>query len=176
MNLQIKGCSNFLVDLYYQVHWYSSYMLQNNGYMKTDCMKTKKKKGKWGFDLEYPKLGESEAGNAQFPVVWYVIQEGCSNGLAQKLTQERENEFNEILAVDAQENTTITVYPNPFETSFIINSLTDDQLIIQTLDGKFIGSFIIEPGENRISLPFVPKGVYICKLQGQLFTFKLLKL
>ena len=51
--------------------------------MKTDYLKTNKWKGKWGFLLEYPKLKESEAGNAQFPVYWYVIQEGCSSGLAQ---------------------------------------------------------------------------------------------
>ncbi|MDD2983800.1 MAG: T9SS type A sorting domain-containing protein [Crocinitomicaceae bacterium] len=160
----------------YRVHWYSSYSIQNNGYIKSDCIETDKKNGIWGFVLEYPELGESVAGNTNLPIYWYVIEEGCSNGLAQQATQEKEDELTTLLTIDVYENEVITVYPNPFETSFTVNSLTSDHLLIQTLDGKFIGSFTIEPGENRISLPFVQKGVYICKLQGQLFTFKLLKL
>ena len=91
-------------------------------------------------------------------------------------TQERENELSTFLTIDINENEGITVYPNPFETSFTITSLIDDQLLVQTLDVKFIGSFAIKQGENRISLPNIPEGVYICKLTQQVFTFKLLKL
>lgn len=67
----------------YQVDWYSNYSSENHGYIKTDCITTEKKKDVWGFVLEYPRLGQEVSGSRDFPVVYYVIREGCGMGLAQ---------------------------------------------------------------------------------------------
>ncbi len=140
-------------------------------------MTTSKKNGVWGFDLKYPDLWCSTLGHNNFPLVWYVITEGCNSGLAPLPPQENVNN----LRVDFVENDTITneqttIYPNPFEDYFIVESIVDDQLIVQTLDGKKIGVFKIKKGENIITLPNVVSGIYVGKLISQQFNFKITKL
>jgi hypothetical protein len=161
----------------YRVDWYSAYNLSSNGYMKSDCMTTSKKNGLWGFKLEYPDLWETIffIGNGDFPVVWYVIHEGCNSGLAPLLSQELENSLLQIINEDTITNQETVIYPNPFENYFIVNSPIDDLLEMQTLDGKKVGIFTVYKGKNNIGLFAVSDGIYIGKLLNQRFIFKIIK-
>lgn len=139
-------------------------------------MTTSKKKGVWGFDLEYPNLECARIGHDDFPVVWYVITEGCNSGLAPLPPQENAHNLHADFAGSyTLVNEQTTVYPNPFEDYFIVESTVDDQLTVQTLDGKTVGIYPIKQGENKILLKENPNGVYICTLKQQVLTFKLIK-
>ncbi|HLS70811.1 MAG TPA: T9SS type A sorting domain-containing protein, partial [Chitinophagaceae bacterium] len=68
-----------------------------------------------------------------------------------------------------------TIYPNPFEEFFIVNSLENDVFILQSIDGTIIGNYKVIKGETRISKN-LPKGIYIGTLLNQNQTFKIVKL
>ncbi len=139
-------------------------------------MTTSKKNGVWGFDLKYPDLWCSTLGHNNFPLVWYVITEGCNSGLAPLPPQENVNN----LRVDFVENDTITneqttIYPNPFENYFVVESIVDDQLIVQAIDGTIISRQTVLAGISEINTKQLARGVYIIIFKNQGQNFKLVK-
>jgi len=80
-----------------------------------------------------------------------------------KITQEHLNKLKEN-----------TIYPNPFEDYFIVNSLQDDVFILQSLAGAIIGQYKVGKGETKITTN-LSRGVYIGRLQKQSQTFKIVK-
>lgn len=160
----------------YRVDWYSLYKTQSGGYMKSDCMNTNLRGGLWGFNLEYPDLWCSTSGDVFFPVVWYVIHEGCNSGLAPLQPRGHANSLQQIINEDTITNRQTTIYPNPFEHILTVNSLEDDIFVISTLTGSVIKQINIHKGKNILFVSELSKGIYLGKLIKQQFITKLLRL
>ncbi|MBW7868717.1 MAG: T9SS type A sorting domain-containing protein, partial [Brumimicrobium sp.] len=146
---------------YYSVHWYS---FKDGNYIKTDCLKAKSGK----IRLEFPTLTTSTPGN---PVLWFVAERSDCNKNKSPI-----NDYS-TASLFKQEDDLLknTIYPNPFEDFFIINSLEEDVFILQSMDGTIIGNYKVSKGETKIT-ENLSKGIYIGKLINQSQTFKLIKL
>lgn len=81
----------------YRVDWYSAYNSNTNGFIKSDSLVSAMKNGSWGIVLKYPKLGDKIGGRMDFPVVWYVIREGCDEHLEQTIFENLEKTLPLIL-------------------------------------------------------------------------------
>jgi hypothetical protein len=67
-----------------------------------------------------------------------------------------------------------TIYPNPFQEFFTVNSLQNDIFILQSINGTIIGKYNVQKGETEISIK-LSKGLYIGTLVKQNQTFKIIK-
>ncbi len=61
----------------------------------------------------------------------------------------------------------VKAYPNPFDDTFTIESLTDGDIEISTLEGKLIYKTKITEGQNQLNTSELSKGVYILKLSSK---------
>lgn len=163
----------------YRIHWYSAFREADNGYLKSDCIKTNKKDGKWGITLEFPELTVSHNGNNDLPVVWYVLyKENCNSGMAQQNNLDKNLislEELQSLENNNQILKALNVYPNPFQNYISIQSPQEDQMILQTIEGKKIAVYKIEKGETNVNTFYLNNGMYILTFINQIQTFKLIK-
>jgi dTDP-4-dehydrorhamnose reductase len=67
----------------------------------------------------------------------------------------------------------ISVYPNPFAESIIVNTTSEGKVTVYDLSGRVVLSATVQAGENKINTSTLNKGVYILK-QG-LNTVKIVK-
>lgn len=169
---------NLIPETNYTVHWYSPIKTTNNGYVKTDCLLTKKKNNQWGFYLKYPTLGTSDIGNYNLPLYWFVIQQGCSNNLAVQNSREMDFALDSIKPQSEEKiyDDDLEVYPNPFGHLFYIDTPIDDELQIESLAGALISKQKITKGKNRILTENLASGFYQIRLLTQNLTIKMVKL
>ncbi|MBW7868901.1 MAG: T9SS type A sorting domain-containing protein [Brumimicrobium sp.] len=163
----------------YRVDWYSSFRDSNNGYIKSDCLRTNKKKGKWGITLEYPELTVSHTGNYDLPVVWYVIfQQNCNTSLIQQSNQEQGEKLinKNLLSIKNMDESLPNVYPNPFQNYILIQSPKDDYFILKSIEGKIIETYNIKAGATKINTINLSNGIYTILFVNQNQIFKLIKL
>ena len=59
------------------------------------------------------------------------------------------------------------IYPNPFNDALILDSSTDGDLEISTLEGRLIYKAKITEGQNQLKTSELSKGVYILKLSSK---------
>ncbi len=75
----------------------------------------------------------------------------------------------------------VSIYPNPFKNSLIINNSSDKKLEYRIIgiDGKIMSEGILSGGEHRINAPGNSTGLYILQLsdpeEGTYMEFKILK-
>jgi hypothetical protein len=67
-----------------------------------------------------------------------------------------------------------TIYPNPFQELFTVNSIQNDIFILQSINGKILGKYNVQKGETEIS-GNLSKGMYVGILVKQNQTFKIIK-
>ncbi|MCO5268469.1 MAG: T9SS type A sorting domain-containing protein [Brumimicrobium sp.] len=164
----------------YKIEWYSTFGSYPNGYIKSDCQKTNKKKGKWGITLEHPKLTVSYAGNNDLPVVWFVIHKGsCSNSMNIPDSNSEELLTNKNItknAISSSKESLVKVYPNPFDNKITIESSVEDLVNLESLEGKVLDSWKIPSNSYEIHISNLQKGIYILRFINQNIIFKLIKL
>ena len=71
--------------------------------------------------------------------------------------------------------TTFTVYPNPFENEFIIESTQNDIVEIFTLMGQKVADKEIFEGKNYIKVPSESNGIYLLKVKSSGKVVKLVR-
>ncbi len=120
------------------------------------------------------------------------IVNGCSTGGSGMIAQNLETEFkhinseqNEVInkraefGVGSEDNfehiLKPTVYPNPFDNYFIVNSSKEDLLVIKSAAGTIVGNYSVSAGETFISTSNLSQGVYIISLMQQGEQFKIVK-
>src|SRR5690554_3185276 len=147
----------------YSVHWYS---FKTGSYIKTDCQKATN----GNLRLEFPILTASYNGTNDNPVVWFVAERSNCNQ-NKSLINEDSISIRKNSSYLSQEN---SIYPNPFDDYFIVNSLEDDVFMLQAMEGTIIGKYSVLKGENKINIG-LPSGIYIGRLLNQSMNFKIIK-
>jgi hypothetical protein len=161
----------------YQIDWYS---FKDGWYLGSDCRNTSFFVPE--LTLRFPKLFVTP-GEVERPMVWFVAkQNNCMVGMmpveggAEAFLLEEYNESNMVLNIDEHSNQdSPAIYPNPFDDYFTVESLQDDVLVIQEINGKIVHEEKINKGSTTINTQNLSMGVYIIKLINQNIQTKLVK-
>src|SRR5690554_6192317 len=155
----------------YKIDYYS---FKTGNYISTQCTKTSND-GK--LQLEYPDLNSSK--NPLNPVVWYVIyEESCNSGMQQQNNSDEVEEGlnrTQLLNNKSERIANLNVHPNPFQSQIVIQSFQKDQMVIKSIDGKVVGTYIIDKEITKINTNRLSNGMYLLTFMNQNQTFKLIK-
>jgi hypothetical protein len=73
------------------------------------------------------------------------------------------------------DNSSLTLYPNPNDGVFTIQSIKASTYEVYDLLGKLVMEGTLQKGKNQITMPNCPSGLYVLKLKQYNSTFKLVK-
>lgn len=115
------------------------------------------------------------------PVIWFVAKREGYNGMIQnnEISEDAVEVFSENLLVKRQDTLSqkslLNVHPNPFRDYLTIESVVDDEILIQDPSGRIILKQKISTGKNRIQTERLTNGIYFIHFEKQSQTFKIIK-
>lgn len=154
----------------YRIHFYSF----KEGNWIIDVEKNTSISGK--LKIKYPEL--TVVGNHKNPVIWFVAyREDSKSGIKKNDDFDLAEDTDELIKILTHDSIAeVKIYPNPFQNDFIIQSPTDDEIIIQDITGKKIKTQKIKNGLTLITTDELTKGIYFVKCIFQAKNFKIIKL
>ncbi len=114
----------------------------------------------------YTVLTETAAAYASTVVVISSTQTTANRDMMLKGTDE-------ATGINRQENTSVSVFPNPVKDKLTVSVVQDETISIYNLDGQLNYRSQLSRGINTIDLSYMTAGVYIARIGGK--SFKLIK-
>lgn len=130
--------------------------------------------------LRYPELYIEEPWQNR-PVIWFVAKIEGYNGMMKNDNLEEDylvvlsDSLLDIHNDSLSQKYSLNVHPNPFDNFIIIESLVDDEILIQDPSGRITLKQKVSKGKNRIRTERLTNGIYFIHFNKQSQNFKIIK-